>query len=144
VPNWLLIILVIMGVFLLGGVLVIVWATLRPTGRHHHEYLVPIQQGPEWSSYKSDTFDGVLWRWKYSQGYSIDSLHPLCPHDYTDLVSRDFYNEVLLQCETCQKQFGPFPGDRQYLQGRIERQIIRKTRTGEWKTTSGTATSGTG
>ena len=132
VSNWILCLLAVLFIGLVVLIGVIVWALARPASESARGL-----QGPGWKSYRTDFFDGMKWNWRYdpSEGsvVTIVGLYSLCPLDLTQLVFEPSYDSVSFMCETCGRKFGPFPGDRQYVLARIERQIHRKIRTGDWE-----------
>lgn len=89
---------------------------------------------PNWHDYKQDEIFGMRWRWDYGL-YSggIINISCFCPSDDTQLIYEDWGSKVAFQCETCNTRFGPFEGQINYFFGKIERQIQRKLRSGEWK-----------
>jgi hypothetical protein len=87
-----------------------------------------------WREYKEDDIKGMKWRWNY--GYYSGDIHDIscfCPSDDTQLIYEHFGSKVVFHCETCDRRFGPFDGNINYFSGRIQRQIHRKIRTGDWK-----------
>jgi hypothetical protein len=96
---------------------------------------------PEWYKYAEDIFDGVLWRWRYSDRRIVD-LVPLCPNCDMALAYRSslksagwgFGQDAELFCERCddaiiQKYSGPY----HQLEHSIIRKVDRNIRTGDWK-----------
>ena len=95
-------------------------------------------KGPKVTEYNQDIFLGLLWRWSYIGNHPINAW-ALCPHCKTILVyteHRDYpfspVEKTVLTCETCNREMLTHPGDKDYLVGKIHRQIDRKIRTGEW------------
>jgi hypothetical protein len=89
---------------------------------------------PNWRDYNQDVLFEMRWRWNYSPyGGGIANISCFCPSDDTELVYEDWGSKVVYRCETCGRQFGPIEGHRNYVIGKVERQIHRKIRTGEWK-----------
>jgi len=98
---------------------------------------------PSWRDYLTDNFFGIKWRWAYASSGQINNPLGYCPGDDTLLVYRKEYaggsmfmgesHAITLHCETCGRQFGPFEGNDTYLCAKVERQIDRKVRNGEWK-----------
>ncbi len=88
---------------------------------------------PKWK-YKQDNFEGMVWRWHYVGGRPTNPV-AYCPHDDTAIVWRedDYRMWVLGWCETCRRGFGKFDGGMNSVRGKIQRQIERKLRVGEWK-----------
>jgi hypothetical protein len=122
IPMWLLVVMILA---ILPTVLIIVLAVL-PSSKQ--------AEGPRWTDYTEDSFDGITWRWQYA-GNSLINLWCFCPYDDTVLVYSfdEILGKISLHCETCQTKFGPFVGDKDYMLARIERQIGRKVRSGEWE-----------
>jgi len=120
IPFWLFYILLLMGVPFLVRCLL----RLR---RH---------TGPQVGDYTSDRFLEVDWTWHYVRGNAPEGIWCFCPDDNTRLVyaAKYYPHFITLKCETCERTWGPFPGKIGDLQNKIERQIERKIRTGEWKT----------
>lgn len=89
-----------------------------------------------WSGYTKDHFKGALWEWRY-EGNAVSGLRAYCPHCQTALVyvnAGGFYEEqsVSLFCERCNSNVVQSRGDLAYLNGVIERQIVRNVRTNEY------------
>lgn len=88
--------------------------------------------------YTRDSFFGAEWRW----GYISNTPHQVwafCQRCGTQLV----YNEQLrqygggwkttLSCENCGTTNVNEQGDKEYLVGKVTRQIFRKLESGEWR-----------
>jgi hypothetical protein len=43
------------------------------------------------------------------------------------------HKTVSFNCIACRKSFGPFPGDKNYFFEKVEQQINRRVRAGQWK-----------
>lgn len=93
-------------------------------------------------SYTEDTFDNVVWRWKYLNR-RINEPVPFCvvcdmQLIYTNEESKNLQNVVgaidtLLHCENCgESRLLTFLGSHTELQESIVRKIDRKIRIGEW------------
>lgn len=94
---------------------------------------------PAWSKYVSDQFFEATWRWRWSRN-NIVSLTPHCPKDATQLAHRyhprtiDDDAHSHFACETCGLRTRPsLRGSRPDALAIVERQIRRKTETGEWR-----------
>lgn len=96
--------------------------------------------GPTFHDYTEDSFFGLTWRWQYSHN-RFANVWAFCPACETTLVySYDrLLEQVALHCETCAKELHRENGDREYLVAKVERQIDRKIRTGEWRSVVGVA-----
>lgn len=93
--------------------------------------------GPDITSYTEDSFFGVKWRWRYFANAPFDPW-AFCPRCDTMLVysheGGHFSRETALTCETCGRVMLRQEGDNEYLVAKVQRQIDRKLRTGEWQT----------
>ena len=97
-------------------------------------------RGPSRDDYTEDEFDGLVWRWHYGFGGSIESPWCFCPVCDSVLVYSEeggsMYEErrpaVHFTCEVCRVRRGTLDGDRAYIVARIRRLIDRKLRVGEW------------
>src|SRR6266404_5689108 len=87
--------------------------------------------------YFRDQFWGLTWIWTYS-GRTIDPPWCYCPSCETQLVCvitvPPFYDTsieptIVISCERCRRTLYEGEGDQHRVQGQIERRI----RTGEWK-----------
>jgi len=98
------------------------------------------------SQYTCDNLFGVIWRWRYALGH-INNLCPYCPRCDLELVYHEQRNDyhqpsplfppefTEFVCENCKIKSGKLPGDKYDAVGRVEREIRRRPRTGEWKRT---------
>ena len=94
--------------------------------------------------YTEDHLFGVEWFWKYV-GNSIVNLWCLCPDCKTELVCSQFipdpYNcrhdnkspYTNFICERCGESKAKMNGDKNHALSTVEREILRKIRTEEWK-----------
>jgi hypothetical protein len=96
-------------------------------------------------SYTSDSFFGAVWRWRYL-GSGIDNLWCFCPGCDGQLVYEEARNDGMrpgsigipphftsFSCERCRTERCRIEGDREHALHRVQREIDRKIRTGEWK-----------
>jgi len=94
------------------------------------------EQLPTYLDYREDRFLGATWRWAYVGGRP-NKTWAYCPSCDTVLVYAENRNyggwETSLHCETCDRTVLSQPGDRHDLVAKVERQIDRKIRNGEWK-----------
>lgn len=126
VPKWLLCLLVIFSVILLTSV----WLKIRAASRGHSR-----------DDYTEDEFDGLVWRWHYGFGGSIENPWCFCPVCDSVLVYTEDFGDayagrkpaVHFTCERCGVRRGSQDGDREYSVARIRRLIDRKLRVGEWR-----------
>ena len=105
--------------------------------------LAPKTMGvPGYRSYVEDKLDGAVWRWSWS-GNRISNLWCFCPTCDAQLVPGAGDDETHFICERCppdeRHRHHGFPGrvvanirgDRLYALGVVEREILRRIRTGE-------------
>ena len=128
ISAWLLVLLVLMALALIVGV----------------TYdLVISRREPSSNDYIKDTFDGLIWRWRYTYGGGIKDPWCFCPecdgilsYSVEDVSS---FHEVgcrwatNLFCDHCDRIVSTLPGDQNNIVHRIERLIDRKIRVGEWR-----------
>jgi hypothetical protein len=120
IPRWLLVALVLLGLY---AVLITVKALLpqKPAG-------------PNWTSYTTDSFDGLRWRWRY-YGHEIHNLYSFCPHCdfqvYPDDTS-SYAARIGFRCESCGRNLGTVRGPYGAFQDKITRLIQQKLRTGSF------------
>ena len=94
--------------------------------------------------YFQDNLFGTIWRWAY--GYNaFSNLWCFCPSCDNELVFKEVYsssykglydgpNQTEFICERCQTTRAKIEGDKNHALGKVEREIRRKIRTGEWQT----------
>lgn len=120
VPNGLL--------YLLGGCAVY---SLLATGRYFWQL-----RGPTVNQYNEDKFLGLVWRWSFTFKGSPTNTWAFCPNCDTQLVYTPKYEygniKTILSCETCNTNLLTHEGDKDYLVEKINRQIDRKIRNGDW------------
>ena len=126
VPGWALLII---GLFALAGfvrLLVVLWP----------------QNEPAWN-YTEDMLYGATWRWSWNSN-GISNLWCFCPSCDAQLVYHEDCTRTLFICERCPpdgedryyRSQGRVVaivegGDRHYAVGAVEREILRRIRTGE-------------
>ena len=106
-------------------------------------FVIQNRDKPSFLNYTQDMLYGARWRWSWT-GTSISNLWCFCPTCDAQLVPfKGLLNETHLVCERCPPEqsgphFGSFgrvvttrPGDRDYLVGAVEREILRRIRTNE-------------
>lgn len=117
-PNWLLYVLGLAAVAVVCLLVAFVFITISSRS---------------WRSYVEDTFDGVLWRWRYVAS-EISDLRAYCIQCDGSLVAHhDGFLRVVLHCEHCGKVRLSRQGTLVDLKGVITRRIDRKLRTEEWR-----------
>lgn len=91
------------------------------------------------TSYRKDTFEGLVWRWEYSLIGEISHTWCYCPTCDTLLVYRDTMKyeaevrpAIRLICERCDQEKAVLLGHRGDVVARIERLIDRNIRVGDW------------
>lgn len=87
--------------------------------------------------YRSDTFEGVFWRWNY-YGREIQTPTPYCPKCQMQLILKDDFHfgfsSFFYYCEYCGFSSKVFSQTEiETLQNKIIRLIARKINTGEWE-----------
>lgn len=99
---------------------------------------------PSWvDSYFEDHMHSVVWRWRYLASQIID-LYPYCPACDAQLVYEELFDEdsmrwqrtvnrTAFHCEHCGDVKTTIEGDRRYVMAKVEREITRRIRTGDWK-----------
>jgi len=96
------------------------------------------------NTYTQDNLFGVVWRWRYNSFNVIDDLWAFCPNCDLELVYHEQRSEYCAPyiyppdftqfvCEKCNIKSEKLPGGKSDALGRIEREISRRLRTGEWK-----------
>ena len=125
---WLLILLILLSVILL-------YLAGNRFYRLHKE--------PSSDDYVKDSFDGLTWRWGYSNGGGIRDVWCYCPScdgvlSYSQRgVSSSYYNSCKwatdLHCDHCNRRIATLDGVQSNIVRRIERLIDRKIRVGEWR-----------
>lgn len=125
VPTWLLYLL-----YATAGTWVFVIGVIA------YSVLARKERPATYLDYREDRFFGAIWRWVYVGGRP-DKTWAFCPSCDTVLVYSERMNygdwETTLHCETCAHTVLSQPCDRHDLVAKVERQIDRKVRSGEWK-----------
>jgi len=148
--HWLLSVIRFMGSLLTHQIKIPLWALLILTILA----ILPIfrivrtlrkkDSEPSEDTYIQDDLFGVVWRWCYSSN-GIDDLWAFCPHCDNTLVYDEqrsdrrkpsrFYPPEFTKfvCENCDTKSQELLGNKSHALGRVEREIDRRLRTGEWK-----------
>ena len=134
VPGWA--ILVVLGLLALFGL--IITRLLRKELLHG----MTETAGPAFQSYTEDMVDGARWRWRWVRN-RITDLWCFCPICDAQLVPDGGYSETSFICERCPSDgtlwHAPrgrvvatvVGGNRHYAVNAVEREILRRIRTGE-------------
>ncbi len=123
IPRWLLILLILIAVPIIVLACVLMWVALFQK-----------KDNALWSSYTTDFFDGLRWRWRYADG-RVDRLLSFCPvcdfQVFPDTTS-SFADRIGFHCESCGKNLGTHQGPYAYLENKVTRLIQQKLRAGSW------------
>jgi hypothetical protein len=134
-PLWSLVLLVVFGLVLRRflrrrqpqAVQPIIWSD-EPT----------VPAGPRETDYTQDRFLGAIWRWNYFQG-RVNNPSPFCPQCDNELLfvhnhTWGLFVGTSLRCEHCGWESTMEANYTQHqLISRIEREIRRNLRTGDWR-----------
>ena len=103
-------------------------------------FVIPSQEKSSFLNYTEDLLYGAKWRWSWARN-KITDLWCFCPICDAQLVPFDGSGETHFLCERCPplesdpNQFGRVvvirPGNRDYVVGSAEREILRRIRTGD-------------
>ena len=99
--------------------------------------------GPAFQNYTEDMVDGIKWRWRW-RGNQLTDLTCFCPVCDAQLVHAEGFSDTRFICERCPSDGSFFTdgsrgrvvgtvmgGNRYYAVGAIEREILRRIRTGQ-------------
>ncbi|GEM_PF-907891 len=129
VPIWLLLVIIFLAIILMR---IIQFFIKGDECEDHTE------------DYTQDSIFGVVWRWNMSYG-NIHNLMAFCPRCDLELVyheqRHDHYKPSRLypaeftqfECENCSIGSDKINGEHLHYLDRVEREIRRRYRTGEWK-----------
>ena len=103
--------------------------------------LIPLEKLP-FEDYTEDIVEGLKWRWKWTDG-NVSNLSCFCQTCDATLIYVPRHSDVVLLCEKCPpngKESGirvkgriiTTEEDTEYLEGRVEREIYRRIRTGDY------------
>jgi len=124
--------------------LVIIFLAIIPLLRVIRFFIKEDECEDHTEDYTQDSIFGVVWRWKMSNE-NIYNLMAFCPRCDLELVSHEqrsdgfrparFHPAQFTQfiCENCSIRSDKIPGGYSYSLDRVEREIRRRHRTGEWK-----------
>jgi hypothetical protein len=89
--------------------------------------------------YRQDFIDGMLWRWTYNNNQKIMDLYPFCSICDAQIIvlieaglMYDYPDTNRYKCEKCDKVIHTEAGDDRFYRSKIERELQRRIRTGEW------------
>ena len=93
------------------------------------------------TSYTTDTFFGLRWRWIYMGG-TIDRLHTFCPKcDFQvfplNASSYRAVDRIAFRCDGCGEELGSFDENYESLESKATRLVQLKLRKGTWSEASG-------
>ncbi|WP_397411143.1 hypothetical protein [Polaromonas sp.] len=130
VRIWVLVVLALPVILLLFLIVIVIWGLWSNSSVNQ----------PTWTTYTTDMFFGLRWRWRYVDG-SIDRLNTFCPHcDYQVFPQRASAYEVIdriaFKCDSCHQSVGTFDESYDQLQGKTERFIQQKLRNNTWQATA--------
>ena len=128
IPGWALLIIGLLALAGLVQLCVVLWP----------------QNEPAYKNYTEDMLYGAKWRWSWN-GSQISNLWCFCPRCDAQLVYGEdyFHKETDFVCERCPPDGTDLPrqshgrvvatvsGDRHYVVGAVEREILRRIRTSE-------------
>jgi len=129
IPVWVFAVLTMLAIF--------------PIFRIMHALIKKYGESSE-HTYIQDNLFGVVWRWCYNSS-GIGNLWAFCPNCDLELVFDEqrsdhrkpspFYPPEFTQfvCENCDIKSQKLPGKKSEALSRIEREIYRRLRTGEWR-----------
>jgi hypothetical protein len=95
-----------------------------------------------WTSYTSDNFFGLHWRWRYVAG-DISNLNSFCPNcDFQvfphQASSYDFIDRIGFSCDSCKISLGQHEESHAQLNSKVKRFIQQKLRNDTWSSSNGT------
>ena len=127
VANVLLIVICSLALIGLGILVFAIWANFFAKGER-----------TSWQNYTEDTFYGLRWRWRFSEG-RILNLNTFCPHcDYQvfpeQASSYRAIDAIAFTCDSCSHQLGRFEERFEDLESKVTRFIQQKARNGTWTT----------
>ena len=120
------------------------------------------EQNITYLSYVEDTIDGVKWRWRWNSNQSIVGLQSFCHicDSQLQVFSYSFVGPTKLICERCPSQgsnglnmserqqlalregrgrlVSTISGTPNQVQNATEREVFRRARSGEWRTSKAT------
>lgn len=127
-PGW---------VFLLLGIL-----SIPTIIRTAHKLKTPAPPQAD-NHYFKDDFFGATWQWNYGYNTFLN-LWCFCPQCNMELVFHEVYpsgykslyenpSHTEFVCDRCQTTRAKIEGDKNHALGKVEREIRRRIRTGEWQ-----------
>ena len=130
VPGLLLLTLGVFAIAGLAGICVLLYALVRS------------KPDPEFMKYTEDFIHTAKWRWSWDNN-RISDLWCFCPVCDAQLVPVELFDETQFICEQCTPEWSGYPydsnwkvvakirgGNMHYSLGVVEREILRRIRTG--------------
>lgn len=126
-PNWLIGLLVVLSALPILAVAASAWRGFVPSATLH-----------DWSTYQTDCFFGLRWRWSYYSDGQIRDMHSFCPGCDYQVFSHHAsgYRAVDLiafTCDSCGRSLGEFQEPYESLESKVIRLIQQKLRNGTWR-----------
>lgn len=95
-----------------------------------------------WTSYTTDEFFGLRWRWSYIGG-SIVRLYAFCPKcDYQvfshNVSSYNFIDRTAFSCDSCNSDLVEIDESEAQINSKVERFIQQKIRNNTWRSAGAT------
>ncbi len=124
------------GIFIYAGILIVIFYMIRLLKRSDAKKETSnLTNGPDFLKYNEDMFLGVKWRWKYDNMNTLDRVASFCPVCDMQLICNTTYDGIRsdLKCERCNRIHYSHNGDYDDIESRVEMEIERNLRTGDWK-----------
>jgi hypothetical protein len=92
--------------------------------------------GPDWAKYTSDSFYGLVWRWRYF-GDIMSDMSTFCPNcDFQVFPEQasaySFIDHISFHCVSCNRNLGSFEESFASLENKAKRFAQQKLRNGSW------------
>ena len=134
IPNWVIALLVLGAVPSVILLAALAWQVIRGEA--------PGSSSLDWTSYTTDVFFGLRWRWQYSGG-TIVRLNTFCLKCDYQLFSHEpssynFINRVSFSCDCCNGTLVEFKESEAELNSKVERLIQQKVRNNSWNVVGAT------
>lgn len=131
--RWVVLLMAMLSLPTLVLLVGLLWAAIRPNA--------PLPS-PNWTSYRSDVFLGLRWRWSYN-GNEMSEPMAFCPTcDYQIHPNHGFdygsYSLTEFRCDSCSKAIASFKVSYSELTSKVTRLAQMKIRNGSWAAKGGT------